>query len=217
LIQAAETTARSPNSVRRRITFPPLKAVSRGNWSAGASLSYNSQMWREDSAGTWLTGYDVGYGLGWTLQLGSLLPVWGPSQIDHYLFIDSSGAEYSLPVNNNGVWSSLEGRLVTSYTYNGTNQLLTVSMPRNLSTGGQYTQTRSFQWTGSDLTSATNPENGTVTYQYDGAYHVTQRADAMGQQTKYSYDSYARLTLVQHYGWAGQYGPNGYYQSLTGR
>ena len=34
-------------------------------------------------------------------------------------------------------------------------------MPRN-----EGTQTRTFQWSGSDLVSATNPENGTVTYQY---------------------------------------------------
>jgi len=46
---------------------------------------------------------------------------------------------------------------VTNYTYNGANQLTTVSMPRN-----GITQTRTLVWTGADLTSATNPENGTV-------------------------------------------------------
>src|SRR5581483_923686 len=91
------------------------------------------------------------------------------------------------------------GTLVTTYAYNGTNQLISVSMPRNLTGGGQYTQARTFQWTGADLISSTNPENGTVTYQYDANHHVTQRTDAKGQQTRYTYDSYQRLTQVQHY------------------
>ena len=50
--------------------------------------------------------------------------------------------------------------LITSYTYDVLNHLTGVSMPRN-----GYTQTRSFTCSGMDLVSATNPENGTVTYQ----------------------------------------------------
>lgn len=46
--------------------------------------------------------------------------------------------------------------LVTSYTYNVLSQLTQVSMPRT-----EGTQTRTFQWSGSDMVSATNPENGT--------------------------------------------------------
>jgi len=60
------------------------------------------------------------------------------------------------------------------------------------------TQTRSFGWTGSDLTSAANPENGTVNYTYDNAHHVLTRTDAKGQQTQYTYDIYGRLTLTKH-------------------
>jgi YD repeat-containing protein len=96
--------------------------------------------------------------------------------------------------------------MVTTYTYNTANQLIGVSMPRHLSTGGNYTQTRSFQRSGSDLVSSTNPENGTVTYQYDGAHHVTLRTDAMAQQTKYTFDSYGRLGQVQHYVTVSPYG-----------
>jgi YD repeat-containing protein len=66
------------------------------------------------------------------------------------------------------------------------------------------TQTRTFVWTGSDLTSSTNPENGTVTYQYDGMHHVTQRTDAKGQKTQYTYDSYERLTEGPKGGRRGQ-------------
>jgi len=83
--------------------------------------------------------------------------------------------------------------LLTNYTYNGANQLVGVSMPR--STG---TQTRTFQWSGMDLASATNPENGATTYTYDGTHRVLTRTDAKQQQTKYSYDTYGRLTQVNH-------------------
>lgn len=89
---------------------------------------------------------------------------------------------------------------VTTYTYNGANQLIQVSMPRPYN-GGTYTQTRTFTWNGADLASETTPEAGTVSYQYDGAHHVTQRTDAKGQQTQYGYDSYGRLTQVRHYTW----------------
>jgi RHS repeat-associated protein len=83
---------------------------------------------------------------------------------------------------------------ITSYTYNGVNQLTNVQVIRD-----GYTQQRSFQWSGTDLVSATNPENGTVTYTYDTAHHVLSRTDAKGQVTGYSYDAYGRLTAMAHY------------------
>ncbi len=83
---------------------------------------------------------------------------------------------------------------VTNYTYNGANQLTNVSMVR-----GTLTQNRTFTYSGSDLASETTPEAGTVTYSYDGNHHVTQRTDALGQQTQYSYDAYERLVEVRHY------------------
>jgi RHS repeat-associated protein len=105
--------------------------------------------------------------------------------------------------------------LVTNYTYNATSQLIGVSMPRTVTGGSSYTQTRTFQWTGSDLTSSTNPENGTVTYQYDGAHHVTLRTDAKNQQTRYTYDAYARLSTVTHYVWNTYTAPDQHtYQQL---
>jgi len=84
--------------------------------------------------------------------------------------------------------------LATNYTYTPANQLATVSMTR-----GGIAQTRTFVYNGWDLVSATNPENGTVTYTYDNAHHVTNRTDALGQQTQYTYDSYGRLTEVQYF------------------
>ena len=90
---------------------------------------------------------------------------------------------------------------ITEYTYDNLGHLTGVSMPR--STG---TQTRKFEYTGSDLTSATNPENGTVTYQYDASHRVTKRTDAKGQETRYTYDTVGRLTQVQH--WLTSYNPH---------
>jgi YD repeat-containing protein len=63
--------------------------------------------------------------------------------------------------------------------------------------GAALTQTRTYLYSGSDLVSSTNPENGTVTYAYDQSHHVTTRTDAIGSQTQYTYDSYGRLSEVQ--------------------
>jgi YD repeat-containing protein len=83
---------------------------------------------------------------------------------------------------------------VSNYTYNAANQLINVQLVRD-----GVTQQRSFQWSGTDLASATNPENGTVTYTYDGAHHVLSRTDAKQQVTGYTYDIYGRLAAVAHY------------------
>ena len=62
--------------------------------------------------------------MGWKLQAGSITAVWSsPSTIDHYLFTDATGAEYSLSVNTAGVWTSKEG-VYMSYDSNlGANKL----------------------------------------------------------------------------------------------
>ena len=61
------------------------------------------------------------------------------------------------------------------------------------------TQTRSWSYTGNLLTSATNPENGTISYTYGSNNKVATRTDAKGQATAYTYDSLARVTEVQRY------------------
>jgi hypothetical protein len=89
---------------------PLIKPFSRGSWSITFMLNYNSQMWRNSSGGTWLAGEDTGYGMGWKLQAGSLTPVWAsPAVLDHYIFTDATGAEYSLSVKTGNVWTSQEG------------------------------------------------------------------------------------------------------------
>jgi RHS repeat-associated protein len=89
---------------------------------------------------------------------------------------------------------------ITNYTYDALGHLVGVSMPRD-----NGTQTRTFVYTGNDMTSATNPENGTVTYQYDGSHRVTKRTGAKQQETRYTYDWYGRLLEVQHWAWVWHY------------
>ncbi len=100
-------------------TLPLLTVQSRGGRKVGLGLSYNSQMWRQDSGGTWGYGADVGFGFGWRLMVGSIAAYWSdPYTIDHYVFTDSSGADYALRVNTNGIWTSTEG-IYISYDPNG--------------------------------------------------------------------------------------------------
>ncbi len=63
------------------------------------------------------------------------------------------------------------------------------------------TQTRTFNYgnpPGAYLLSATNPENGTVTYTYNANGMVATRTDAKNQQTQYSYDGFNRVTQIRH-------------------
>jgi len=91
-----------------------FKALGRGGTGVGVTLSYNSQLWRQDPGGTWKLDDDVGYGLGWRLQVGALVPFYkGYLQLDHFTFIDSTGAEYRLDQNNNGIWTSLQSAYIT--------------------------------------------------------------------------------------------------------
>jgi YD repeat-containing protein len=95
-------------------TMPILKAMGRGGWGVGFNLAYNSQNWRQDPGGTWQLGEDVGYGYGWKLLAGSLLPLDAPSGlVGEYLFTDATGAQYHLNQNSGGVWTSVESVYVS--------------------------------------------------------------------------------------------------------
>ena len=70
-----------------------------------------------------------------------------------------------------------------------------VTMPR-----AGATQTRSFVYSDAGLlTSATNPENGTVLYYYNADNTLQYKHDAKGQDTVYTYDSKKRVTMIQRY------------------
>jgi RHS repeat-associated protein len=93
------------------LTVPIIQAQGRGGWTVPLSLSYNSQNWKQDAAGVEMSSIDVGYGQGWKMMAGSLTPYWNSQMltIDHYLYIDSTGAEYRLypiPGGPSNVWTS---------------------------------------------------------------------------------------------------------------
>src|ERR1017187_9524101 len=59
---------------------------------------------------------------------------------------------------------------------------------------------RTFNYNGTAyLQNATNPENGTVSYTYNGYNKVATKIDAKGQKIAYTYDALARLVQVQRY------------------
>jgi YD repeat-containing protein len=92
------------------------------------------------------------------------------------------------------------GMLLTSYTYDQLSHLTQVAMPRTV-TGTLVTQTRTFaydpvkEW----LTSATNPENGTVSYTYNGDGTLLSKTDAIGNKQTCAYDTYQRLSAIHRF------------------
>lgn len=74
----------------------------------------------------------------------------------------------------------------TDYAYDVLNNLLTVT---------QGSQTRTFAYSSlSRLTSAANPESGTITYAYDNNGNLTSKVDARTITTMYAYDYLNRVT-----------------------
>src|SRR5665213_2469129 len=62
------------------------------------------------------------------------------------------------------------------------------------------TQTRSFVYSDAGLlTSAANPENGTVQYYYNSNNTLQYKHDAKGQDSGYTYDGVPRVTQIQRY------------------
>jgi len=103
------------------------------------------------------------------------------------------------------VTSAPTGMLLTTYTYDQLNHLTQVAMPRSTA-NGMKTQTRTFTYAATTystltlpalwLTSATNPENGTVSYTYNGDGTLASKTDANGNTETYTYDAYQRLTGI---------------------
>jgi len=79
---------------------------------------------------------------------------------------------------------------LTSYSYDTLDSLTTVS---------QGSQTRTFVYDSlKRLTSATNPESATVSYQYDNNGNLSQKTDARGVASTYGYDALNRNTTVTY-------------------
>ena len=92
--------------------LPLVKAQGRNGAAIPVGLVYNSQNWRQDSGVNWQLGSDVGFGFGWQMLVGSVVPYYAayPSGVDHYVYTDSTGAQYRLDQNNgSNVWGSTQG------------------------------------------------------------------------------------------------------------
>jgi hypothetical protein len=91
-------------------SLPLVAPQLRSGATVPIGISYNSQNWSLDGGGTWQDGADVGYGFGWRAAIGSVTPYWtGNYTIDHYVFLDGTGASYRLNQQNGTVWNSDEG------------------------------------------------------------------------------------------------------------
>ncbi|MBI2685178.1 MAG: RHS repeat-associated core domain-containing protein [Acidobacteria bacterium] len=94
-------------------SLPTVTGQGRGGSAVPFRVSYNSQNWRKDPSGTWMLGTDVGFGWGWKMLAGSVTPVYSDwYTIHHYVYTDSTGAEYDLDVNTGGIWTSKAGIFV---------------------------------------------------------------------------------------------------------
>lgn len=87
----------------------------------------------------------------------------------------------------------------TEYAYDVLDGLTTVT---------QGTQTRTFAYDSlKRLKSATNPESGTISYEYDNNSNMSQKTDARGVVTYFGYDALNRVTTIL-YRVNGQPDPN---------
>jgi RHS repeat-associated protein len=87
----------------------------------------------------------------------------------------------------------------TSYGYDVLGNLRAVSQPA----GAQPGQTRTFAYDSlSRLTSATNPESGTVSYTYEPNGNLKTKTDARGVTANYTYDRLDR-NIITHYSGGG--------------
>jgi RHS repeat-associated protein len=131
---------------------------------------------------------------------GNLVTVLEPDPLANPLLTTPPANPPAYPVT-----TAPTGMLLTSYTYDQLNHLTQVSMPRNTG-GGPVTQTRTFVYTPTTystltlpamwLTSATNPENGTVSYTYNADGTLASKTDAINNTETYTYDAYQRLTAI---------------------
>lgn len=121
-----------------------------------------------------------------TNALGQLTDVWEITPADGSPVADATKVTVSFP-NHAEVTTGFH----TSYSYDALNDLTNV-------TQGQ--QTRTFAYDSlKRLSSAINPESGTVSYQYDNNGNLMQKTDARGVVTSFDpYDALNRAT-VRHY------------------
>jgi RHS repeat-associated protein len=86
------------------ITVPILSVMGRGGYAVPLMLNYNSQNWMQTSGATAQHSAYQGVGYGWRLQFGSIRPILLGATISHYVFEDTTGAEYPLDIASGSLW-----------------------------------------------------------------------------------------------------------------
>lgn len=108
--------------------------------------------------------------------------------LGHLIRVDESNDAGQLDISGTPVQS-------TGYAYDALNNLITVT---------QGSQTRSFVFSSlSRMTSETNPESGTTTYEFDNNGNPTKKTDARTISTNFTYDVLNRVTQKSYSGESG--------------
>ncbi|MFN8008459.1 MAG: RHS repeat-associated core domain-containing protein [Terriglobia bacterium] len=92
--------------------------------------------------------------------------------------------------------SGSNSRDTADYVYDILGRIKTASIYGN---GTTQTRTFSYDPTTQRLTSVTHPESGTTSYTYNADGTVATIIDAKNQKLAYVYDSFGRVTQIQHY------------------
>jgi RHS repeat-associated protein len=167
---------------------------------------------------------DGPFGFGWSFPYGMSLSFPDATHVvvnqengSQVTFTEGSGGTYTAPPrvtaalahNGDGSWTFVRrhkdtfsfdssGRLtqekdlngyVTALAYNGSGQLATVTDPA----GRKLT----FAYTGTHISSVTDPLGRVVTYAYDGAGNLTDVTDVNGGKTHFTYDSEHRMLTMR--------------------
>jgi RHS repeat-associated protein len=183
-----------------RVSSNPYRAATSGAASAEATMGWTRS--KSDNAGRVV---EVG-----TFAGSSLPAPWGTNTASTGFATTAYDGEYTTMTDQAGKVRrsriDAQGQLVRVDEPEADNNLGSVDAPvqptiyaydalANLTQVTQGAQTRSFSYSSlSRLTSATNPENGLVSYQYDDNGNLTQRMDARNIVSIYGYDQLNRLT-----------------------
>jgi hypothetical protein len=223
-------------------TLPLIRPMGRGGSSVTFALNYNSQNWRKASGSVTKTGYDLGYGFGWRLMAGSILPVWqDPYTFSYYLYTDSTGAQYRLNVNSGGFWESKEGVYVV---YDGGNnrlyfpdgsywQMDCVTAPNEPDSGTRYPNqikdpngniiTVSYRAaagyganTSARIQTIADVRSGAAySFTYDGSNHLTNITNSVGTGERFTFTQLASQPLYSPFSPQQYFGTVSLLQQVT--
>lgn len=141
------------------------------------------------------------FGPGWSSSMAARLTVDGSGNAT---FVTDGGAQYVFLAGSGGAFTPPIGSTASLHTISGGYEATSRDGLRyRFSTSGQLTSkldrngnTISYAYTGSDVTSMTDPVGRTVAFTYDASHRVTSITDPIGRSVGYAYDANGRLATV---------------------